>query len=70
MILRKSRHINEDMKLQLIHEQLRLRIFKVLNCPSKSLTDFVLNALIKYYKMTADQYKVILSKVKLIHPEM
>ena len=41
-----------------------------LSFEEKNLTDSIFNAVIKYYKMTADQYKDILSKVKLNRPEM
>jgi hypothetical protein len=41
-----------------------------LSFEEKNLTDSIFNAIIKYYKMTPDQYKDILSKVKLNRPEM
>jgi len=41
-----------------------------LSFEEKNLTDSIFNAIIKYYKMTADQYKDILSNVKLNRPEM
>ena len=41
-----------------------------LSFEEKNLTDSIFNAIIKYYKMTANQYKDILSKVKLNRPEM
>ena len=41
-----------------------------LSYEEKNLTDSIFNAVIKYYKMTYDQYMDILSKVKLNRPEM
>ena len=41
-----------------------------LSFEEKNLSDSILNAVIKYYEMTADQYKDILSNVKLNRPEM
>ena len=41
-----------------------------LSYEEKNLTDSIFNAVIKYYKMTDDQYMDILSKVKLNRPEM
>jgi len=41
-----------------------------LSFEEKNLTDSIFNAVIKYYKMTYDEYIDILSKVKLNRPEM
>ena len=41
-----------------------------LSFEEKNLTNSIFNAVIKYYKMTYDQYMDILSKVKLSRPKM
>ena len=41
-----------------------------LSFEEKNLSDSIFNEVIKYYKMTADDYKEILSRVKLNRPEM
>jgi hypothetical protein len=63
MIVRKSHHINEDTNFDNVDGP-------KLSFEEINLSDSIFNGVIKYYKMTADQYKDILSKVKLNRTEM